>query len=94
MKYQNFSHIPLEADEFVRGAEVKSPHGSPESIAAIIFVLFAPESDIELRDGNADIDGAGAVRLRSPSKSILDDTLGALLAEYEAPEIIIRTLEK
>ena len=79
----------MEADEFVRGAEVKSPHGSPVSIAAIIFVLFPSEPDIELRDGNAGI-GAGAFRLRSPSKSTLDDTLDASVAEYEPPEIIIR----
>ena len=89
LKYQNFSHIPLEAVEFVRGAEVKSPHGSPESNAAIIFVVFPPEPDIELRDvdDNADIGGAGAVRSRSPSKSILDESEGAFVAEFELPEI-------
>ena len=53
-------------------------------------MLFPPALVIELRDedGIADLGGAGAFILRSPSKSIFDDAEGILVAEFEPPVII------
>ena len=83
---QNVSQLPLEAFEFEIGAEVKSPHGSPESMGVIRFVVFAPVLEIELTDEElSGIDGAGPVRLRSARRSMLDETLFAMVAGLQLP---------
>ena len=87
MKCQNVSQSPLDAFEFETGAEVKSPHGSVESNGDIRFVVFAPLFEIELIDEDdfSGIDGAGPDRQRSPSRSMLDETVFTLLAGIELP---------
>ena len=84
---QNVSQLPLEAFEFETGADVKSPHGSPESNGDIRFVVLPALLEIELIDEDrfAGIEGAGAAKLRSASKSMLEETEGALVAEFELP---------
>ena len=77
---QNVVQSP-EAFELAVGADVKSPHGSPESIGDIRFISLLLVFGIELMDEDAitGIDGAGVDRLRSPSKSsMLFETEGAL----------------
>ena len=86
MKCQNVSQEPLEAFEFEVGAEVKSPHGSPDSNGDIRFVVLSPVLElVDDEDGFSSIDGAGLDRLRSPSRSILVKTLFALVAGIELP---------
>ena len=74
---QNVVQFPLEDVVFEAGAEVKSPHGSPESIGDIKFVVFPPVLDIEFAT-EVEIGSMGFVefRFRSPSKSILEETDG------------------
>ena len=65
---------------------MKSPQGSPESKSDILFELLAALPDIELgaEASNGGMAGAGAFKLKSPSKSTFD-TLGAVAAAFSPP---------
>ena len=78
MMCQNVVQFPLEDFVFEAGADVKSPHGSLESIGDIKFAVFRPVLDIEFPT-EVEISCMGFVEFRfsSPSKSILDETDGA-----------------
>lgn len=94
LRCQNVVHEPLEAFESETGAEVKSPHGSPESIGDIRFVVCAPAFELVDKDGFSGIDGAGSDRLRSPSRSMLDEISFALVAAIELPKKCLRLIMK
>lgn len=70
--------MPLGA--FDVDADVKSPQGSSgEFNRSIVF-------SVELEDdGICCVIGAGAERVRSPSRSMLEETVGVLLACIEFP---------
>ena len=85
LRCQNVSQEPLEAFEFEAGADVKSPHGSPDSNGEIRFVVLSPVLELVDEDGFSGIDGAGLDKLRSPSRSMFDKTLFALVAGIQLP---------
>ena len=87
---QNVVQFPLEDFVFVAGAEVKSPHGSLESIGDIKLAVFPPVLDIEFAT-EVDIACVGFVEFRfsSPSKSILDETEGAWDVTVEFPTNVV-----
>ena len=79
---QNVVQSPLEA--FDVGAEAKSPHGSSNELnkSADFSSFFAVELEgpgICWTDGGAEI-------VRSPSKSMLEETDGWIFAGFEFPK--------
>ena len=87
---QNVVQFPLEDFVFEAGADVKSPHGSLESIGDIKFAVFPPVLDIEFST-EVVIACMGFVefKFRSPSKSILDETDGAWDVAVELPRKVV-----
>ena len=87
---QNVVQFPLEDVVFEAGAEVKSPHGSLESIGDIKFAEFPPVLDFEFAT-EVEIASMGFVEFRfsSPSRSILDETDGTWDVAIELPRNVV-----
>ena len=79
---QNVVQLPLEA--FDVGAEAKSPHGSSNELnkSADFSSFFA----VEPEDPGICWTGGGAEIVRSPSKSMLEETDGWLFSGFEFPK--------
>jgi len=79
---QNVVQLPLEAFEV--GAEAKSPHGSSNELnkSEVFCSVFA----VELEETGVCWIGEGAEIVRSPSRSMLEDTEGGLFAGFVVPK--------